>query len=401
MSATVEIVFRKDKKNNNDEYPIHIRITKNRKVQYIATGYKLELSLWDLIRRKVKSNHPNSVRLNNHLNHLKNQYQDEVLNEETANTKISSKDLKEKITGSRETNFFSVAETVLAKYKSDQKIGTYNKCSSIISKLKDCKKYKIRLIEDITPSFLTNYETYLKGELHNKINTVNKDLRFIRRVVNEAINLDMFPYERNPFRKYKLKTEKTNRQFLTEEEITKMEALELEPGSRLELHRDMFVFSCYSGGLRISDVLLMQWKHFDGTHVHIKVQKTGSQLSIMLPDKAKSIINKYKSGRKNNDFIFPMLSDDLDLKDIPLINRAISSATAYVNKNLKVIAQKAGVEKPVSTHIARHTWATRALRKGISIDKVSKLMGHAQIRETQIYAKIVNEELDKAMDAFN
>ena len=65
------------------------------------------------------------------------------------------------------------------------------------------------------------------------------------------------------------------------------------------------------------------------------------------------------------------------------------------------MATKAEIDKPLSFHISRHTWATRALRKGVSIDKVSKLMGHAQLRETQIYAKIVNEELDKAMDVFN
>jgi site-specific recombinase XerD len=96
-----------------------------------------------------------------------------------------------------------------------------------------------------------------------------------------------------------------------------------------------------------------------------------------------------------------MLSDDLNESDARDLDSAISSASAYINKNLKFIAQKAGIEKPLSFHISRHTWATRALRKGISIDKVSKLMGHAQIRETQIYAKIVSEELDKAMDVFN
>ena len=76
-------------------------------------------------------------------------------------------------------------------------------------------------------------------------------------------------------------------------------------------------------------------------------------------------------------------------------------ATAYINKNLKILAKKTGIERPLLFHISRHTWATRALKKGISIDKVSKLMGHAQLKEMQIYAKIVNEELDKAMDIFN
>ena len=169
----------------------------------------------------------------------------------------------------------------------------------------------------------------------------------------------------------------------------------------MNLHRDMFIFSSFAGGLRVSDTLLLQWRNFDGTHIHFSVQKTNSQISIKLPEKAFSIINHYKEERKSADFIFPMLPDNLDLKDIPAVNQAISSATAYINKNLKTIAKKAHIEKNISFHVARHTWATRALKKGITIDKVSKLMGHAAIKETQIYAKIVNEELDKAMDAFN
>ncbi len=401
MAASVDIVYRRDKVNSKGESPLYIRITKNRKVQYIATGHKLTENYWDLSRRKVKNNYPNSVRLNNYLNHLKNKYQDEVLKEETTDTKISTKELKRKITGSNDTDFFAVASLVLQKYKEDDKTRTYNKGRSIMQKLKDYLDSEKLPIEEITPTFIGKYESYLKGTLKNKINTINKDLRFIRRVFNEAYRMELVTYDKNPFHKLSLKSEKTKRQFLTEPELNKIEELKLEPGSRMELHRNMFVFSAYSGGLRISDVLLMKWKDFSGAHINLAIQKTGTQLSIKLPNKAIEIITLYKKERNKNDFIFPMLSGELDIKNVQLVNRAISSATAYINKNLKVIAHKAGVEKPVSTHIARHTWATRALRKGISIDKVSKLMGHAQIRETQIYAKIVNEELDNAMDAFN
>ncbi len=84
-----------------------------------------------------------------------------------------------------------------------------------------------------------------------------------------------------------------------------------------------------------------------------------------------------------------------------MLDKMISSKTTIVNKQLKDLATDAGIDKNLSFHISRHTWATRALRKGVSIDKVSKLMGHAAIKETQVYAKIVNEELDKAMDVFN
>lgn len=174
------------------------------------------------------------------------------------------------------------------------------------------------------------------------------------------------------------------------------------PGEKMDLHKSMFIFAAYTGGLRVSDVLKLRWQNFDGCHINIAIHKTKTQLTIKLPNKSLEIINRYHSAEtKPTDFIFPMIPNDTDLDNAQTSYSQISSATAYVNKNLKFIATKAGLDKPLSFHISRHTWATRALRKGISIDKVSKLMGHAQLRETQIYAKIINSELDKAMDIFN
>jgi len=105
--------------------------------------------------------------------------------------------------------------------------------------------------------------------------------------------------------------------------------------------------------------------------------------------------------KKPKDFIFPLLSNSLDTTDPTLLFQAISRSTAYANKNLKVLAQKAEIDKAISFHSSRHTWATRALRKGMRIEYVSKLMGHTNIRTTQVYTKIVNEDLDTAMDVFN
>lgn len=411
MAASIDIVFRKDKilKKKGEEKeitkdqkaPLHIRIIKNRKVRYIATGYKIESKFWDDDKRKVKNNYPNSVRLNNYLNHLKVEYQNEVLKQETQDTTISTKQLKKKITGNNDTDFFLVADGIIKRYLLDNKTRTYNSGRSIIEKMKSFIQANKLPIEEISTVFLSNYENHLKSKLKNKINTINKDLRFIRRVFNEAHRLGLVSMDKNPFLKYKLRTEKTNKIFLNEKELLALENLELVKGSKMELHRDMFIFSAYAGGLRVSDTLLLQWKNFDGTHINFSIQKTNNPLSIKIPDKALKIIKKYKENKPSAAFIFPMLQPTLNLKDMPVVNQAISSATAYINKNLKAIASKAEIGKHISFHSARHTWATLALRKGISIDKVSKLMGHAAIKETQIYAKLVNEELDKAMDSFN
>jgi integrase/recombinase XerD len=89
------------------------------------------------------------------------------------------------------------------------------------------------------------------------------------------------------------------------------------------------------------------------------------------------------------------------MNDPVALDAAITSATTQINKNLKTLAKMAEIEKRLSFHISRHSFAVMALRKGITIDKVSKLMAHSAIKETLIYAKIVNEELDKAMDILN
>jgi len=212
----------------------------------------------------------------------------------------------------------------------------------------------------------------------------------------------LIEHQEIPFHKYQLKQEKTQRLFLTEQELLSIENLNLNEKPLMEMHRDMFVFSAYTGGLRVSDILQLTWKDFDGLNINFTIRKTHQQLSIRLPEKSQLILNKYlKYKQKINDFIFPMLKISPANKDARELDNAISKATAYTNKNLKIIAFMSDIEKPISFHISRHTFATRALRKGISIDKVSKLMGHAAIKETQVYAKIVNEELDRAMEVFN
>ena len=143
-------------------------------------------------------------------------------------------------------------------------------------------------------------------------------------------------------------------------------------------------------------------KNFDGEKIIIQTQKTGSIISIKLPTKSLEILEKYKSEESQpNHFIFPILKNEVDYSDKKVLFRAISSATAYTNTDLKDFEETLELTKHIHFHTSRHTWATRALQKGMRIEYVSKLMGHANIKVTQGYAKIVNEELDKAMEVFN
>ncbi|MFC7669035.1 site-specific integrase [Hymenobacter humi] len=155
-------------------------------------------------------------------------------------------------------------------------------------------------------------------------------------------------------------------------------------------------------GLRISDLLQLKWSNVTKTHVSVTMQKTSDVVSVKLPTRAQEVLQFYRnSGARPSDFVFPMLRSDKDYSNPRALFRALSSATAYANKDLKSVAKRAGIEKSISFHSSRHTFATRALAKGMPIEYVSKLLGHASIKTTQIYAKIINEKLDQAMDVFN
>lgn len=400
--ATVAIVFRKDKVNKKGQSPIHFRIIQNRKAVYIASGKAVSKEHWDEKNLKVKSGHKNSARLNSFLSNKHTEIYNSILENETTSKSLTSTLLKQKLYGQTPQKYLPFADKVVENYMKEGKVRSYHNALTIINKFRDYCKNESITFHDITPAYLSRYESYLRTDLGNKTNTIHKNLKFHRKVFNDAIRQDVIEYDVSPFRKYQMRLEKTQRDYLTEEEIISIESYPAQPGSKVELHKHMFIFASYTGGIRVSDMLKLQWKDFDGTHLHLVIKKTGVQVSIKVPNKSLQILDSLKTAKYNPEaFIFPMFSNGLDLNNPVILDNAISRCTALINKNLKIIAKGAGIRKNLSFHISRHSFAVRALRKGISIDKVSKILAHSNIRETQIYAKVVNEELDKAMDVFN
>lgn len=401
--ATLKLIQRLDKINKAGEAPIFLRVTKDRKTNFIGLEVRIKPELWDADKQKVKRGHPNSTRLNAYLLKRISEATDLTLESETQRKSLNTKDIKLVLTGSVPTvSFFDFAEAYALKFEQKGKIGSFRRYKSTIFKIKEYVKHKSLAIQDITVDFLRNYEKYLLETLKNGQNTMHANMRVIRRIINLAINDDILPLDKNPFIKYKFENTKTEKAFLTEDEILSFENLDLKLSSMKDVHRDIFVFATYAGGLRISDICLLKWKHYDGVRILMTTKKTESTVSIKLPQKAMGIIEKYKKiDAKPEDFMFPLLDNEANYEDARTLHNHISSATAYANKDLKVLAKSAGIDKSFSFHSSRHTWATRALRKGMRIEYVSRLMGHSSIKTTQIYAKIVNEELDNAMGIFD
>ena len=151
---------------------------------------------------------------------------------------------------------------------------------------------------------------------------------------------------------------------------------------------DMFKFAYFSCGLRISDIITLRWHDIDLDKKELcKIQvKTRGRNIIPLTDKAIEILEKWKN--RYNVFVFGLLSDDFDLKDEEKLRTRRNSLTSTINKRLKSISKKAQLEKKVTFHMARHSWAVSALEQGMSMSMISSLLGHTSTVITEkVYAE--------------
>lgn len=235
--------------------------------------------------------------------------------------------------------------------------------------------------KDITYTFLKDFEVYLR-EKGNGINTVAKHLRQLRTLVNEAINQGYIHADAYPFRKFKIKQERGRHEFLTPDELKKLENLEVND-RKLRHVLDAFLFCCYVG-LRYSDFCQLTPANFIRVNgkkwLHFKSIKTGIELRLPLhllfEGKALSILDRYN-----------------------IAEFASLGSNSEVNKALSVIAGMARIKKHVTYHTARHTCATLLIHQGVPITTVQKLLGHTSVKTTEIYSEILSNTIVRDLKA--
>ena len=235
--------------------------------------------------------------------------------------------------------------------------------------------------KDITYTFLKDFEVYLR-EKGNGINTVAKHLRQLRTLVNEAINQGYIHADAYPFRKFKIKQEKGRHEFLTPDELKKLENLEVSD-RKLRHVLDAFLFCCYVG-LRFSDFCQLIPANFIRVNgkkwLHFKSVKTGIELRLPLhllfEGKALSIMDKY------------------DITEF-----ANLGSNSETNKVLAVITGMARIKKHVTYHTARHTCATLLIHQGVPITTVQRLLGHTSVKTTEVYSEILSSTIVRDLKA--
>jgi len=317
---------------------------------------------------------------------------------------VSVKKLKEAIKGKEVPNFFEYALKQLEKIKKTLSYSTYKSYSTHINKLEAYIKSKDLYFDEISAEFLNNYKFYLANTLKNNETTQRHSIIVLGTIFRHAIKEDAIPETMYPFTKLTLKFSAAKRLFLNKAQIDSLTNLKLGEDKKSIMWRDLFLFSIYAGGLRFCDVLEMKYANYNQAESKINklIRKTGRMHQFKIGKVAIDILEKYhKKDAKHDDYLFPILGNKEGYEKFESIRY---SETAKYNKlansHLKSMGEKLELPFKLSFHLSRHTFATNALNNGMRIEHVSKLMDHSDIGTTQIYAKIISEELDKAVDNF-
>ena len=399
--ATVKAVIREDKINSKNEAPIYLRITKNRKTTFVSLQISVLPEYWDKDKESIKRNNKikGYVRLNNYIENERVKMMNKLLESEITDSSLSSKKIKEIIKGEEQIDFFEYTEKYLKSIENTDSVRLYTQCRTVLNKLERFNTSRKLPITDITASYLKDFASYLANVCKNKTNTVSTNLKVIRKLYNLAIIEELITEDKNPFRKLKLEWEKSNIDYLTEHDIHTLRSLQLNTNTKDYHVRNLFIFAIYAGGIRISDLLMLRWRDIiDDTRIKIFTQKTKTNLTVKITNVASEILSQYRNNNTASDFIFPFLSNEADYSNPKYLYKKISSINASINVRLKAIARKADINKHLHFHMSRHTFATRGLEIGMPLSHVSKLLGHSSVKMTENYAKLVNKELDKAMD---
>ncbi len=379
---SVKIVLRKDKINKNGEGPLFLRITENRASSFLSLNVHVRPEYWDVDNELVNQEIRDAEDINSYLRRKKHEAVDmvnQIKREQGRKHPRKIKNLLKYIGG---VNFMDYADKFLKQVERSGNLLTFKNYRSSLKKFNDFLHDDDITLDHINVSVLERYVHYLEYECGNSKNTIYNKLKVIRKLFYTAVNEGVISYDQNPFLEFKLKREEKSKDYLTETELWQIERISYGRTSSQEHIRKMFLFSCYSG-LKISDIQNLKWGHFENNRITIQVGNRA--FTIKLINKALQILNMFQFSQEKyvGSHIFP------------------SYSTTYINKNLKIIAQDTGIQKNLKFSTGRNTFIILALKKGIRLDQIARLLGIKNLKTIEEYTKFIHDDLDMVVGKLN
>ena len=392
MKSIFRVVFylRSNYVNKEGKTSVMLRIyLNNERLSLGSTGISVKSSQWDKEKERIKGRITEALNTNLQLDNIASGLQSIFRRIEMSDV-VSLERIKSEFLGKKEE--IDTLMQLFEKHNGDvaKQVGVsvgkatlqkYNVCKRHFSEFleKQYKRSDLKLTE-LTYVVIREFDLYLRTEVGQNPNTATKTMKTFKTITLLGQKMGVLLHD--PFMNHRFHIEPVNRGFLTDEEILLIAHKQINI-PRLELIRDIFIFSCFTG-LAYIDVSNLTPDHIvtlgDKQWIMTQRQKTSVETNVLLLDIPKAIIAKYGGKTYRNGKLFPMLTNQ------------------KTNSYLKEIADMCGIKKNLTFHLARHTFATMSLSKGVPMESVSKMLGHTNIRTTQIYARITNKKIEHDME---
>lgn len=396
-SSTFSILFWVyNKRATNGYAPLYARITVNGKRLNISLKRKISLALWNPDKQRAKGHSNDSREINQYLNGVHSQLFQCYQELRASNERITPQSIKSTYFA-EESKYYTMCDII--EYHNSQ---MFDKLRGNTSRLyltsqkyillfikKEYKKQDMELSK-LDYGFILKFESFLRKHKPNHYqpqignNAVMKHIQRLRRMITLAFQIEWI--EKDPFIRFKQRLVKTNRGYLSADELKRLEEQNIS-SQRLKSVRDMFLFSCYTG-LAYCDLMELKNDNLvigrDGKPWIVTTRKKNENtVNVPLLPKPLALIDQHRMNNETiiNDTLFPSISNQ------------------KMNSYLKEIAILAEITKNLTFHMARHTFATTiALSNGMPIETISKLLGHTKLTTTQIYAKVVEKKVSDDME---
>lgn len=398
MNTTIDIICYKYKPLKNGECPLKVRVTKSRKRKYINLEVSVLPEDWDFMKNQPKATCPNRDYLEKLIATKICELKSKVVELKSEDKEFTSTTLVEKVINpNKPLTVKELFDRYVSTLEEDNRRGYALSVKQVYNSLIKFNKHLDIYCSEIDIAWLKRYEAWLR---RNSIaeNTIGIRFRTLRVIYNYGIEQGVVKAAYYPFRQYKVSKlhKETAKRAITKEDINKIimvASLEREDYySNLAI--DIFAFSYYMGGINFKDIAYLTKDNLVDNRLIYTRKKTSKLINLPLHERAKAIIERYRSDSKC--YLFPILSE-FHHTEQQKANR-IHKVITKVNKALKEIGEELQLPITLTTYVARHSYATVLKRAGVSTSIICESLGHSSEKVTQVYLdSFDNQQISDAM----
>lgn len=394
-TMNIKVVCRKDAMNGQGRVPLVVRFTHRRRIKTVSTGLVVDPTDWDEQAQRLKCDRADCREMQYELDRILNDYRKKIRRLEALEIDVNFETLFEPVQKRIHCTVDDYFGRTIERMESIDQYGTASKYRITRSLLRRFHPQELRF-EDITLPFLRDFELFLRQK-GNQDNSIATKFSVLRAVYNRASEEKIFFSEDNPFIRFKLGRlwTSTRKRAISKTDIHRLMALDLS--DRAEFARDIFLFSYFMAGINFCDIACLRYSNIRNGRLVYARHKTHKEMNCRINSEAETIIGKYANTRITDNYLFPVLNPTVHKTERQRKDR-IKKVLKSVNGELRKIGNELGLVFPLTTYVARHSYASVLKHAGVDVSLISESLGHADLTTTQIYLdSFGNDRIDEAM----